>query len=213
MKIYLVERGIKKENIFVLELFDYLCNSNIVERKSELDKEFKVIYAGNLIETKSPFIYQINQNKINFTIDLYGKGVEKNISDKISYKGAFSPDELPSKLEGDLGLVWDGNFDESDENQKMKNYTKYNNPHKLSCYIAAGIPVIVWRKAAIADLVDKYNIGYKISNIYDINNLDLSDYDKKLKNVRELSKKVRTGYFTTRVMDEILKDMENQNKV
>lgn len=208
MKRYLVERGIREKNVFVLELFDYLCKNDMIERKNELDKMVKVIYAGNLDKTKSPFLYQINQEKINFKINLYGKGIEKDISDKITYQGAFLPDELPNKIEGNLGLVWDGKFDETDENQNVKNYTKYNNPHKLSCYIAAGIPVIVWRKSAIADFVDKYNIGYKISNIYDINHLDFSDYNQKLKNVKEISEKVRSGYFTKKVMSEILNDLK-----
>ena len=52
--------------------------------------------------------------------------------------------------EGNLGLIWDGASDSSDEDIGMKNYTRYNNPHKLSCYMAAGLPVIVWEKSAIS---------------------------------------------------------------
>lgn len=212
MKEYLVEQGIDEKKIKVLELFDYIVGEN-VDRvvKKDINNPI-VVYAGNLVKDKSPFLYQVQQEKINFQLNLYGVGIEKGLNEKMKYQGSYEPDILPNKLEGDLGLVWDGNFDESDENEGFKNYTKYNNPHKLSCYIAAGIPVIVWRKSAIVDLVDKYNIGYKISNIYDINNLDLSDYDEKLKNVQELSKKVRQGYFTQRVINEILADIEKTKK-
>ena len=79
---------------------------------------------------------------------------------------------------------------------------------KLSCYTAAGIPVIVWEKAAIADFVKKYDIGYTIKSIYDINNLDLKDYNRKQENIKELQKKVRNGYFTKRVVDKFLKDID-----
>lgn len=214
MKEYLIENGIDEGRIKILELFDYLVTGNVKEKQNKIIEKPIIIYAGNLIKEKSPFLHQIDKEKINFNFNLYGVGVSNDINEKMKYKGSFEPDILPNKLEGDLGLVWDGNYDESDENEGFKNYTKYNNPHKLSCYIAAGLPVIVWRKAAISDLVKKYNIGYTISNIYDINNIDFSDYNEKLKNVKDLSKKVRSGYFTKRVMKEIFNDMGvNENEI
>ena len=112
---------------------------------------------------------------------------------------------MPNKIDGNLGLVWDGNFDESDEEKNYKNYTRFNNPHKLSCYIASGMPVIVWKKSAIADFVRENNIGYEISNLYDINKLDFSDYDVKKKNVEKLEQRVRKGYFTQSALSKILK--------
>ena len=211
MKKYLEDQGIKA-NLYSLELFDYLCDKKEnFERKQEIENlnDLKLAYAGNLIKIKSPYIYQLNCNEMKFTINLYGVGIENNINDKLVYKGKFPPNILPDEIQADLGLIWDGNFDESDENVRYKNYTKFNNPHKLSCYVASGIPVVVWRKAAIADFVAKYNIGYTISNIYDINNLDLSDYNEKAKNIKDLQKKAREGYFTTKAIDAVLKDMED----
>lgn len=214
MKEYLIKKGIDKNKIKVLDVFDYLVKNNDEIIKKNNLKNIQVVYAGNLVKEKSPFLHQIDKEKINFNFNLYGVGVSNDINEKMKYKGSFEPDILPNKLEGDLGLVWDGNYDESDENNGFKNYTKYNNPHKLSCYIAAGLPVIVWRKAAISDLVKKYNIGYTISNIYDINNINFSDYNEKLKNIQDLSKKVRSGYFTKRVMKEIFNDMGvNENEI
>ena len=207
MQKYLIENGINQNKIKILELFDYLVQEDNKTKKVEIFEEPVIIYAGNLTDSKCPFIYQIEKDKINFKFNLYGVGITQNINEKMKYKGSYSPDVLPDKLEGNLGLVWDGNYDESDENEGFKNYTKYNNPHKLSCYIAAGLPVIVWRKAAVADFVKKYNIGYTIGNIYDINNIDFSDYEEKLKNVQELSEKVRSGYFTKKVINEILADI------
>ena len=107
--------------------------------------------------------------------------------------------------------MWDGNLDESDEEESFKKYTKYNNPHKLSCYIAAEMPVIVWKKAAISELVEKYNIGYTISNVYEINNINFEDYDKKIENIKRISQKVKNGYFTEKIMKEVLKDIEKDD--
>ena len=64
-------------------------------------------------------------------------GIDKDINKKLVYKGKCEPNKLPDELKGDLGLIWDGNFDESDENIKFKHYTKFNNPHKLSYYTAS----------------------------------------------------------------------------
>ena len=212
MKHYLEEIGINA-NLYSLELFDYICDKkeNFEKEPHTVDKgNLEVVYAGNLVEVKSPYIYQLEEDKMNFKINLYGIGIDKDINSKLIYKGKYSPNELPDKINGDLGLIWDGKFDESDEEVGYKNYTKYNNPHKLSCYVAAGIPVIVWRKSAISDFVKKYNIGYQISKIYDINNLDLSDYAEKVKNIREVQKKARNGEFTISAMEKVLKDMEGE---
>lgn len=204
MSKYLKENGVKTE-VINLELFDYLVKEKSNVRRDKINlNDTQIAFAGNLKKEKAPFLYQMDEEKMNFTLNVYGVGIDKDINKKIIYKGKYSPDDLPLNLKGNLGLVWDGNYDESDENATFKNYTKYNNPHKLSCYMAAGLPVIVWKKSAIADFVDKYNIGYTISNIYDINDIDFSDYNEKLKNVIDICKKVRNGYFTKEAFDKVL---------
>ncbi|MBQ9659592.1 MAG: hypothetical protein IJV31_12735 [Clostridia bacterium] len=199
MKQYLIEKGIDENKIYVLELFDYICKGEKVNTTPNIN-DINIVYTGNF--EKSPFIKQLEDSKMKFNLFLYGNGNVKS-SERIFYKGKFLPDELPNKIEGDLGLVWDGNFDESDENQGFKNYTKYNNPHKLSCYIAAGIPVIVWEKSAVAEFVKNNDIGYLINNIYDINELDFSKYEQKKKNIKEIKEKVRKGYYTKKIIKEI----------
>lgn len=212
MKEYLLAKGINKDNLYVLELFDYLAKGEINEKDISLNRDdISLLYPGNLKREKSPFVYQLDDNKINFKINLYGLGISENISNKLIYMGSFEPDNI-NGLIGDIGLIWDGNFDESDENNTFKNYTKYNNPHKLSCCMALGIPVIVWRKAAIAEFVKNNNVGYIVSSIYDINNIDFSDYELKRKNAINIGKKVRSGFYTKRIFNQILKNIEKNAK-
>lgn len=195
-----------KADTYTLELFDYLCdNSNNTSKKN--NKDINIVYAGNLSKEKSPFIHELQSDKMNWNLNLYGVGIDKDISKNILYKGKYPADILPNKLSGNLGLIWDGASSEEDENIGMKNYTKYNNPHKLSCYIAAGIPVIVWEKSAISKFIKENNIGYTINEISDINKLKLSDYEEKINNVKKLQVKVRNGEFTKTVVEKILKDM------
>lgn len=208
MKEYLISKGIQKDKIYCLNLFDYLCEGEAIKKDKFDKKNIRIGYAGNLSEKKCPFIYQIDKNKINFSFVLYGVGISKDINNKMLYAGSYQPDDLPNNMNVDLGLVWDGNYNESDENKDFKKYTKYNNPHKLSCYLAAGIPVIVWEKAATAEFVKKENIGYTINNIYDINKLDFSDYKEKENNVKKIFKKIRKGYYTKKVIEEVLSNID-----
>lgn len=207
MRNKLIEDGVKSK-IYTLKLFDYICDYDNEVRDTSLDENNPIIvYAGNLSPKKSPFIHELLEKNIKFRLNLYGVGIDKNISNKIIYKGKYPAEVLPNKLEGNLGLIWDGKSDSSDDDIGMKNYTKYNNPHKLSCYIAAGLPVIVWEKAAISKFVTDKNIGYTINKISDINRLDLSDYFVKKENVKKLQVEVRNGIYTKNVINEILKDM------
>lgn len=211
MKKKLEDDGVKAK-IYVLELFDYLCDySNEINCEKDIDlnlNDLEIIYAGNLVKEKSPFIHQLDNNKMNFTLNLYGVGIKKNVNNKIIYFDKYLPNELPNKIKGNLGLIWDGNFDDSDKDLGMKNYTKYNNPHKLSCYMAAGVPVIAWEKAAISKFIKKHKVGYVINNIYDINNINYNNYEEILKNTKKIQSNVRNGYYTTRVIKEILNDIE-----
>lgn len=201
MKNFLIEQGLSPKKIFVLEIFDYLCNTQ--ENHNDFDiNNIRIVYTGNL--DKAPFLKQVKSEEMNFKMNVYGLHTGEFNNEKIIYCGSFLPDELPNKINGDLGLVWDGNADESDENIGFKNYTKYNNPHKLSCYLVTGLPVIVWDKSAIAEFVKKYNVGYVISNLNDINLLDFSDYNEKKTNVDIIRKKISNGEFTVRVFNSIL---------
>ena len=207
MKRFLENNGIQEEKIFELELFDYLCDES---GKKEKQDSKGIVFAGNL--AKSEFLNEIEEDNINFEFNLYGIGYNKQDTEKIKYKGSYEPEVLPSKLEGKLGLVWDGKCDESDEDITYKRYTKYNNPHKLSCYLAAGLPVIVWKKAAIAKFVEENNIGYLINNIYEINDIDYTIYNEKVKNVNIIKKRVKEGYYTKKVIEKIIIDIENGEK-
>lgn len=200
MTSYLILKGIDKNKIVELEIFDYLCAPfNIELNRKSHGSILTIAYAGNL--DKAPFINQIDVGKINFVIKLYGVGSNFKTNDKIMYVGKEDPDRLPSFLNADLGLVWDGDLEDSD-NDALKNYTKFNSPHKLSCYLAAGIPPVVWSKSAAADFVISNHCGYIIDNIYEINNLDLTKYEEIKNKAIEIGKKLQNGYFTKKAFDQ-----------
>lgn len=69
--------------------------------------------------------------------------------------------------------------------------------------MAAGLPVIAWKDAAVADVIRKYQVGYLIENIYEINSLDYSQYETFCKNASKLAEKVRDGWFTRQVFEAV----------
>ena len=211
MKKFLIENGVLTP-LVTLEIFDYLIKDGIpITNKNEnLFIEPTIIYPGNLEPRKAKFLYDLEDTKMKFNIAAYGPYYEENENKKIIHKGSFTPDELPYKLQGQLGLVWAGEIDDSDEDIGEKHYNKYNTPHKLSSFLVAGIPIIVWEKAAIAELIDKYNIGYKINNLYEINKLDFSDYEEKKRNASILSQKVIEGYFTKTAFEQVIEILNKE---
>lgn len=185
-----------------LEVFDYLLEKNPkVYRK--LGRE--VVFAGNL--QKSRFLETIGMEKLKLVFNLYGPGFDKNLIKwrNVEYKGSYPPDIIPFQVQGSFGLIWDGTSINSCDGS-YGHYMKFNNPHKLSLYIAAGLPVIVWKEAAIAKFVEKENIGFCVNNLEEISTIiDLMDeekYNTFVNNLVPLQNKLCNGYFLNRALDK-----------
>ncbi|PGR03776.1 sugar transferase [Priestia megaterium] len=190
MTNWLIEKGVTS-HIIDLQLFDYYNTTPI---KESLLKDSGVIFAGNL--GKSKFLSKISEmkNKIN----LYGPNPQENYSKNTNYLGSFSPNQLPLFMEGSYGLIWDG--DSSEECRGISgNYLKYNNPHKTSLYLSCGIPVVIWRKAALAPFIQRNNLGLCVDSLKEMDQLLSSITDEEYRNMKlnavEIANKVRTGFF------------------
>lgn len=201
MTNYLVdELRVDRNKIVSLGIFDYLIN-DFEQHDHSLSEP--IIIAGNLSKIKSEYIYKLPQN-IDF--NLYGVNYEPIESNHIHYMGAFEPDELPNSLRGSFGLVWDG----SDTRTCTGVYGKYlliNNPHKTSLYLASGIPVIIWKKAALANFIEKNNCGITVNSIDEISSvlstMSISSYNRLKDNSQLIGKKLRAGFYTTHALSEL----------
>lgn len=192
-------------NIMEIEVFDYLVPREV----NELSKFNirKVNFAGNL--EKSEFISKIDLLQLNnYELNLFGPSTRSEFGQGIVYHGSVPSDEIPFVLNknGGFGLIWDGNSLDSCE-EKNGEYLKYNNPHKLSLYIASKIPIICWEKAAVAEFIFENNIGILISNLSEIDEklskITIEDYRTMEKKISEISEKVTSGYFTKKIIKEI----------
>lgn len=191
MKEELVRWGFDEKRLLVLGLFDYLTDAP----PKEHHLEDGVAVAGNLSATKCGYVAKLAE-MADYPLHLYGNGLDRKLPGTAQYHGAFPPDELPAHLEGAFGLVWDGPSVETC-NGLMGRYLGYNNPHKVSLYLAAGMPVIVWSGSALAPLVEENGIGLKVGRLEQIGrelqNMSQSEYEFMCQNARNLGKHLREG--------------------
>ena len=156
--------------MYELGLFDYIYDG----KSARIPHSFVpiVVFAGNLSPEKSGFIYQqLFFTRVRF--HLYGTQ-QGDLPSCFSYQGSFPPDELIASIEGHYGLVWDGSSAQTCTGN-YGNYLRYNNPHKLSLYLAAGLPVVVWKESALADFVQDNGLGVVIDALSELDNLPTPD--------------------------------------
>ena len=185
-----------------LDLFDYLPTQNLKATSSPIeDKTHEIVFAGGLGKEKSEFIYKMdNFIDRNFKLKLYGNGFDKGLinqeSSVIDYQGVFTPDQVVNEIEGTFGLVWNGNSTEECSGHFGK-YLLYNNPHKTSLYILCGLPIIVWKKAAIANFIEREKLGIKINALEELDeklrNLSAVEYQEIKANVEKTKEKMILG--------------------
>ncbi|MCH4249002.1 MAG: hypothetical protein LKF82_14465 [Acinetobacter populi] len=199
-----------------LEVFDYLVRNNPSYTFESTDHPY-LVFAGNLSQEKSGFLYHY---KLPVKSDLWGINldVEKINLNSLTYIGKFDPDN-PEKFfshyqnKNVFGLIWDGT-DIDSCNGEYGEYLKYNNPHKTSFYLSQGLPVIIWKQAALADFVVENKCGLIVDSLSELpdvfNHMDSDIYKIYRQNAEIIGEKIRRGYFLSKSIKAIEKLICNQ---
>jgi hypothetical protein len=201
MQAWLKENCVTKPMIS-LGVFDYLL-AKIPENNSSRKFDKTIVFAGNL--AKSNFIYALAPIS-SWKFNIYGPNFsgEKSDDGNVSWKGQYSPDEVVYKLDGDFGLIWDGNkIDECDK--VLGNYLRYNNPHKFSLYLAAGLPVIAPKNSAIGKMIKELGLGILVDNLMELQNLQISDKEYFIfkQNCQQIRNEIIQGNFFLKAIDSV----------
>lgn len=204
---WLRDKGITKKMI-PLMLFDYLSEEQAIKNKND-GLSNTICFAGNL--TKSSFIYHLNAIN-NWSFNVYGPNFEseKIKGSNVKWGGEFSPEQIVQELKGNFGLIWDGDcIGECDA--VLGNYLRYNNPHKFSLYLAAGIPVIAPAESAIGQLIKRHKIGILVNSLHDLNNLEVDEVEYRTlkQNCMAISKNVTSGYYFLNALKVVEKELSN----
>lgn len=214
MKAWLVNNGYQK-GLGVLGIFDYCSEEESgSDRKNNSTTRYIVNYAGGLAKRKNAFLYEIGSYINSFIFHLYGNGFTGHIDNpNYIYKGFTHSDDFIRNINGDFGLVWDGDsLDTCSGN--FGTYLKYNTPHKISFYVRAHLPIIIWKDAAMTPFIEKEDIGFSISSIKELDDIladfPIDRYNEMKRNTIALSKKLKEGYFITKAAREAIRDLNNQ---
>ncbi|MGM0238859.1 sugar transferase [Enterococcus sp. AZ103] len=179
------------------ELFDFLVTSIHGRLVDELER--KLVFAGNI--AKSRYLKDWN---FNTEITAFGRKGEVELSEKVDYQGEFQQEDLIRVIpKNAFGLAWDNDIKDGGA---YGQYTRYNAPHKVSMYLALGMPVIVWKESAAAQLIQKYQLGYAIDSLDDLDKLMMTISDEDLvslkQRVNHFSNVLRDGRFTKNAMND-----------
>ncbi len=208
MKNYLVGRGILERKVFVINIFDYILESDNGTYISTPYNKYVVNIAGSLDVRRSPYVYKLlNANNKGIEWKVYGPYYNENMvhSNLNSYKGCYPSNEIPYHLTEGWGLIWDGESINSCTG-KYGEYIKYINQHKASLYIASGLPVIIWENAGLADFIKENHIGITISNLTtlkeQIDHVSDELYVEMKENVMKVREKIINGEYADKVINE-----------
>ncbi|GHP12978.1 hypothetical protein YK48G_04030 [Lentilactobacillus fungorum] len=169
-----------------------------------------VYYTGNLTVKKSHFLDELPSN---VQLKVYGdKPAERSFKPNLEWLGTAQPDHLPSRLNDGFGLVWDGEINPLSAN-KYGTYLAYNWSHKLSAYLAAGIPVIVWRQSHAAKFVTSNGLGLAIDNLNELApalaKVTQRQYQGYLDHIQPFSQRIREGFYIIQATSEALLKLGN----
>ncbi|MGK4058670.1 hypothetical protein AB0Y04_02910 [Loigolactobacillus coryniformis] len=175
MKQKLIELGLQSR-VVTLGLFDYYTPT-VCKQSATHAIAHRILFAGNLV--KSKFVLNLKSDQ-SVQFHLWGNLSDKNLLDSsVTYHGSVASDELPKYLTDGWGLVWDGESTSAVTGLGGE-YLRYIDPHKTSLYIAAGVPVIVWRQAGVAQFIVDNHLGLAINSLDEIpgrlQRLSLSEY-------------------------------------
>lgn len=198
---WLREKGATSQ-MFPLGIFDYLLTET-PEQTNTSSFSKTIVFAGNL--AKSNFIYSLSEIN-NWSFNIYGPNLVKSKlhADNVLWKGEFSPDEVVYKLNGNFGLIWDGDhINKCDE--ILGNYLKYNNPHKFSLYLAAGLPVIAPKDSAIGKMISEHGLGILVDDLTELKSLEITaeEYSTLKTNCLKIRNEIIRGDFFLSAIDVV----------
>lgn len=203
MKEKMVSIGIPADRIIVLGIFDYLIPDYNPAWSEKFHRSAPIVVAGSLIPSKCGYLYQMPNN---IECNAYGVHYKENEKKNLHYVGSFAPDELPGHLEGSFGLVWDGPETTTCAGN-TGNYLRINNPHKTSLYLATGMPVVIWKEAALAPFIEENHCGITVDSLEKLGQVlaDMTDdeYAELKANALSVSERLRSGHYTKRAVDEL----------
>ncbi len=215
---WLRERGLKSR-LGALGLFDYRSDSeHTFIPSADLPGKPVLVYAGTVNARKNGFLMKLAKRNMPFVVHVYGDCSALSDMEKsgcIVAKGFMKPEDFIANVKGDFGLVWDGD-DTTSCTGDFGVYLSVNSPHKASFYLRAGLPLIVWRGAAIAPVVEQEGIGLTVDSLDDLEkllgNLSSAQLSAMRQNVKRVSKQLADGHFLRTAIEKAISELARESE-
>lgn len=197
MEDFLRSEGLTVKKTVIQRMWDFPVTIDSLVRP----KFGRVInFAGNVMEPKFVFAREWNYDEVELRVT--AKDADWAQGNNIRFLGWFTDDTLlvnALRCSGGFGLLWSEDF-------YWREYMKMNACYKLSAYLAAGIPVIVWSEIPEKDTIIRKNLGLAVDSLDEavekVSAMTQEEYDKMVDDVAVFSELVRGSYFAKKILTD-----------
>ena len=194
MKEKLISEGLKVEKILIQEMWDHPYNGFLYQPQFEK----KLYFAGSV----ERFPHLLNWSH-ETPLHVFSEG--GNDIATCHFEGFKSDAELMLQLsKGGFGLVWGTSENPIDEPE----YYKINISHKVSTYLAAGIPVLVPSYLSTANIIREKGLGFVVDNLQEaserVANCTQEEYQAMVDRIHMTSFLLRQGFYTKKVLTDAI---------
>ncbi|MCY3026097.1 MULTISPECIES: hypothetical protein [Aerococcus] len=187
-RLYL--EGLRVDKVLIQAMWDHPTEF----QPGKISFQKKIHFAGDI--NKFDFI---KQWPISCAVDVYSNhGQNLDLPKEVTIKGWLPDYELLTNLsKGGFGLVWT-------DQDYIQDYFQMCITHKLSTYLAAGIPVFVPESLSNRKIIEDNGLGYVVKSLEEANeiieNMSESTYQELIDNVANFRQLIIQGYFTQRLL-------------
>lgn len=188
----LCEAGLTVEKILIQEFWDHPHNLSL--NQPVFKKE--IFFAGSL--TRFPEL----QNWVYETpLRVFANELKSNPEANLVIEGWKRNEELLMELsKGGFGLVWNTQYNDGEN----VDYYEMNISHKLSTYLAAGIPVIVPNTLSNSHLIEERGLGFAVNSLEEANqlvqNMAPESYQEISSRAQGFAFLLKEGYITKKLL-------------
>ncbi|WP_286081831.1 sugar transferase [Parablautia intestinalis] len=185
---FLCQKGLTVEKVLIQSMWDLPFEEEL--KTPEFQR--RIFFSGN--PKRFGFVSSWHYD---VPLHLYTYEDYKVEGQNIHYGGWKNTTELLLEYSsGGFGLIW--------EQTAPASYYKYHQPHKLSTYLAAGIPVIVQKGLAREQAIIDYGLGFSVNSTQEaadiVKNITEDEYQTLVENIKNISFLIRGGFFTKKLL-------------
>lgn len=194
------EEGGVSSPMIPMYLSDFIYNGPLIPKQYK--KELYYVATG--IDPA-----MIEEVPSNLQINFIGPNNQvKDYPEHVRLLGPMDSNDIPSHLDGGFGLLY---YPQNGGYKGMHRYGEYNNPMKLSLYLASGLPVVCLSNTAHAKWIKAQGVGVVIDDLSELSAaleaISEEDYYQMLERLKPWQRAVSTGFFAKGVAIEAIRTL------